>query len=46
MALAFSFPSTRRAVHQIMKMELNGIKIKGAIKGLKWAEWDLKDLDY
>lgn len=34
------------AVHQIMKMEYNVIKIQGAIKGLKWAEGDLEDLDY
>jgi len=27
-------------------MEFNVIKIKGAIKGLKWAKGDLEDLDY
>lgn len=36
----------KSAVHQIMKMEYNAIKIQGAIKGLKWAEGDLEDLDY
>lgn len=36
----------KTAVHQIMKMEYNVIKIQGAIKGLKWAEGDLEDLDY
>lgn len=36
----------KSAVHQIMKMEYNVIKIQGAIKGLKWAEGDLEDLDY
>ena len=44
----FFLPGTRHksAVHQIMKMEYNVIKIQGAIKGLKWAEGDLEDLDY
>lgn len=39
-------PHHKSAVHQIMKMEYNVIKIQGAIKGLKWAEGDLEDLDY
>ena len=34
------------AVHQIIKLQYNVIKIQGAIKGLKWAEGDLEDLDY
>ena len=43
----FSLQYTHRnAAHQIMKMEYNVIKIQGAIKGLKWAEGDLEDLDY
>lgn len=42
----FSPAHTKSAVHQIMKMEYNAIKIQGAIKGLKWAEGDLEDLDY
>lgn len=36
----------KSAVHQIIKSEYNVIKIQGAIKGLKWAEGDLEDLDY
>lgn len=36
----------KSTAHQIMKMEYNVIKIQGAIKGLKWAEGDLEDLDY
>lgn len=47
--LSLFFLSTthhKSAVHQIMKMEYNVIKIQGAIKGMKWAEGDLEDLDY
>lgn len=36
----------KSALHQIIKSEYNVIKIQGAIKGLKWAEGDLEDLDY
>lgn len=35
----------KSAVRQIMKMG-SIIKIQGAIKGVKWAEGDLEDLDY
>lgn len=42
----FSTTHHKNALHQIMKMECNVIKIQGAIKGLKWAKGDLEDLDY
>jgi len=47
-ALSFIFSGThhKSAVPQIMKIKYNAIKIQGAIKGLKWAEGDLEDLDY
>lgn len=45
------FSSSSLAAHynsvvQIIKSQYNVIKIQGTIKGLKWAEGDLEDLDY